>query len=51
MPGALGDIRRTIEFIYRNAERITHISCSLDSHLPRQIFTPVLVDGRRWTAP
>jgi len=40
VPGALADIRRTIEFIYRNAERITHISCSLDSHLPGQIFTP-----------
>jgi nicotinamidase-related amidase len=40
VPGALDDIRRTIEFIYRNAERITHISCSLDSHLPGQIFTP-----------
>lgn len=39
VPGALDDIRRTIEFIYRNAERITHITCSLDSHLPSQIFT------------
>jgi nicotinamidase/pyrazinamidase len=38
VPGALDDIRRTIEFIYRNAERITHISCSLDSHVPGQIF-------------
>jgi nicotinamidase/pyrazinamidase len=41
VPGALADIRRTIEFIYRNAARITHITCSLDSHLPSQIFTPV----------
>lgn len=40
VPGALGDIQRTIEFIYRNAERITHITCSLDSHLPAQVFTP-----------
>lgn len=40
VPGALGDLRRTIEFIYRNAECITHITCSLDSHLPSQIFTP-----------
>ena len=40
VPGALGDIRRTIEFIYRNAERITQITCSLDSHLPNQIFSP-----------
>jgi len=40
VPGAVEDIRRTIEFIYGNAERITQISCSLDSHLPHQIFSP-----------
>ncbi|MDA2938343.1 hypothetical protein MYX75_08790 [Acidobacteria bacterium AH-259-A15] len=38
VPGALDDIRRVIEFIYRCAERITGITCSLDSHLPFQIF-------------
>jgi len=40
VPGAIGDIRRLIEFIYRNAERITRITCSLDSHHPFQIFHP-----------
>ncbi len=40
VPGALDDIRRLIEFIYRNAESITQITCSLDSHLPFQIFHP-----------
>lgn len=40
VPGALGDIRRLIEFIYKNAGRITNITCSLDSHLPYQIFHP-----------
>ena len=40
VPGAGGDIQRTIEFIYNNAERITNITCSLDSHLPHQIFHP-----------
>jgi nicotinamidase/pyrazinamidase len=40
VPGSIGDIQRTIEFIYRNAERITNITCSLDSHLPHQIFSP-----------
>lgn len=40
VPGAPDDLRRTIEFIYRNAGRITHITCSLDSHLPSQIFAP-----------
>ncbi len=49
--GALGDIRRTIEFIYRNAERITHITCSLDSHLPMQIFSPVWWAGRDGAHP
>jgi nicotinamidase-related amidase len=40
VPGAGEDIRRTIEFIFRNAGRITQISCSLDSHVPSQIFSP-----------
>jgi nicotinamidase-related amidase len=40
VPGAIDDIRRLIEFIYRNAERITRIVCSLDSHYPFQIFHP-----------
>lgn len=40
VPGAEGDIRRLIEFIYRNASRISQITCSLDSHLPHQIFHP-----------
>lgn len=40
VPGAAHDIRRLIEFIYRNVERITSITCSLDSHLTHQIFHP-----------
>jgi len=40
VPGAVDDVRRTIEFIYRNAEHISHITCSLDSHYPFQIFHP-----------
>jgi nicotinamidase-related amidase len=40
VPGALGDVQRTVEFIYRNAAQITQITCSLDSHLPSQIFSP-----------
>jgi len=39
-PGALDDIRRVIDFVFRNAERISHITCSLDSHYPFQIFHP-----------
>ncbi len=40
VPGAVQDIRRLVEFIYRNAGRISSITCSLDSHLPYQIFHP-----------
>jgi nicotinamidase-related amidase len=40
VPGALDDLRRTVEFIYRYVGHITHITCSLDSHLPAQIFFP-----------
>lgn len=40
VPGALGDVRRVVEFIYRHAAHITQITCSLDSHLPSQIFSP-----------
>lgn len=40
VPGAQDDIRRLVEFIYDNAENITNITCSLDSHLPYQIFHP-----------
>lgn len=40
VPGALDDVRRLCDFIYRNAEHISHITCSLDSHYPLQIFHP-----------
>jgi nicotinamidase-related amidase len=40
IPGAVDDLRRLIAFIYRNAERLTRITCSLDSHQPFQIFHP-----------
>lgn len=40
VPGAVDDARRTVEWIYRNAERITTIGASLDSHTPIQIFSP-----------
>lgn len=37
--GALDDTTRLIRWIYKNAEKITAISASLDSHLPIQIFS------------
>jgi nicotinamidase-related amidase len=38
VPGAVDDTRRTVEFLYRHAGRITTIVASLDSHVPHQIF-------------
>jgi nicotinamidase-related amidase len=38
VPGAVDDLRRTIEFIYTNAHRIKTIVASLDSHTAFQIF-------------
>jgi nicotinamidase/pyrazinamidase len=40
VPGAEEDIRRLTEFIFTHAGRITGITCTLDSHLPFQIFHP-----------
>ena len=51
VPGAPGDIQRLIEFIYRNAGRITHITCSLDSHYPFQIFHPAWWVDRKGKHP
>ncbi len=36
--GALEDNRRIAEFIYRNLDVITRTTCTMDSHLPFQIF-------------
>jgi len=40
VPGAVDDTRRTIEWIFRNIDRISAIAASLDSHIPAQIFYP-----------
>ena len=40
VPGAQEDLQRLIRFIRRHAEQIDGITCSLDSHLPLQIFHP-----------
>lgn len=38
VPKAEGDVKRLVEFIYTNAEYITAIYATLDSHYPMQIF-------------
>lgn len=40
VPGALADIERLNAFILRHAGRLSKITCTLDSHLPFQIFHP-----------
>lgn len=43
--GALEDNDRIARFIYENVDRISEITCTLDSHLPFQIFfAPFWVD-------
>lgn len=38
VPGAVDDIRRGCEFIYRNLDKITEVHYSLDTHRAYQIF-------------
>lgn len=40
VPGALADIQRLVEFIFTHGESISKITCTLDSHIPYQIFHP-----------
>ena len=51
--GAVEDNIRLCQFIYHHLHRITHITATLDTHLPMQIFhAPFLVDAEgRHPAP
>jgi nicotinamidase-related amidase len=40
VPGAVEDTRRTIEWIYRNVDKITSLAFSMDTHRVFQIFHP-----------
>lgn len=40
VPGAVEDMQRAVEFIYRNLDRITGLHFSLDTHRVFQIFHP-----------
>ncbi len=40
VPGAIEDMRRTIDWLFRNIEHVTAIAASLDTHIPLQIFYP-----------
>jgi nicotinamidase/pyrazinamidase len=51
VPGAEEDVKRLIRFIYRHGEHISQITCSLDSHLPLQIFHPAWWADSRGSHP
>lgn len=38
--GAMDDSDRIAQFIYRNLENISEVTCTLDTHFPFQIFSP-----------
>jgi nicotinamidase-related amidase len=40
VPGAVEDTRRTVEWLYRNLDKITQIAFSMDTHRVFQIFHP-----------
>lgn len=41
VPGAVADVERLIEWIYRNAPELTTIAASLDTHIKMMIFHPM----------
>lgn len=51
VPGAENDIQRTIEFIFQHSEHISRIACSLDTHLPHQIFHSTWWDDQSESPP
>jgi nicotinamidase/pyrazinamidase len=51
VPGAQDDIRRLSAFIFEHAATITDVVCTLDSHLPLQIFHPAWWAGEDGNHP
>jgi nicotinamidase-related amidase len=49
--GAVEDNLRLCEFIYRNIGLITHISATLDTHLPHQVFHAIFFVDRDGNHP
>jgi nicotinamidase-related amidase len=39
--GAIDDNRRLIEFLYQNADKVTEVAATLDTHVAFQIFHPI----------
>lgn len=40
VPGAIGDVERLTQFIYKYLDQISKIAVSIDTHIPQQIFHP-----------
>jgi nicotinamidase-related amidase len=38
--GALDDNDRIARFVYRNLDRLTEVTCTMDTHFPFQVFSP-----------
>jgi nicotinamidase/pyrazinamidase len=51
VPGAVGDTRRTIEWLFKNTNRVSEIIASLDSHNPIHIFFPTWWADERGNHP
>jgi len=51
VPGADQDVKRLINFLYRNAEHITSVMCSMDTHFPLQIFHPAMWENDQGQKP
>jgi nicotinamidase-related amidase len=49
--GAVDDNIRLCEFIYRNINRLTHITATMDTHTGHQIFHPIFFIGRDGNHP
>lgn len=49
--GAIDDSRRIAELVYRNLDRITNVTTTMDTHFAYQIFFPAFWLGRSDRAP
>lgn len=46
--GAMDDLNRAAQFVYRNLGLISHVTCTMDTHVPYQVFSGVAhvaIDG------
>ena len=51
VPGATDDMVRAVRFLYQHIDRIIHLSFSLDTHFPQQIFHPSFWRDRTGAPP